>query len=443
MSAGLERRFLRPRYVFSAGTFIWVVDRTQPVAALFDPHTEQFARVVAWTDIPPPPPGSGQSEIVADSAGLWVQSHRDGPLARIGIDGIVRGEYTQGHRLICAGEAGAWCISVGRRRRDIAASPDVPPRRFSPRRPENLVALPDGGTRRVVVEAAAVVSVEFDESSLFVGIEHDPWTRVPASPAAGGAQSGFEVRYRSSVLQVPLDGPIPLRIGPQTHPCEQDRAVGYTSEYADSSYNEAHRRKRAVDELSRWHWGTDSARPGTTMVRAYRPDTAVPATEIELAGTRVSDGAVADGRLWMVARAERLTGSESSVLVADVDGSAHSVPVTGIDITDWCHSAGPEPLDHDSCVAYCVTGLNRMQFSDYVHEVSAAYVGQCPHGSVHIRFRHVDYPGVTLVAPRRLYDEFGGRLDGFLTYVPAQLMEQAGTRAYPPVSEAVDGVLYV
>ncbi|AOW94150.1 hypothetical protein BFN03_19640 [Rhodococcus sp. WMMA185] len=442
MSADSQRRFLRPRSVFFSSGYVWVLDETQPVAALFDPYTERFARLVSWTDLPPPPQGAGHPQIQADADGVWVQNHRDGPLVRVGIDGIVHAEYTQGHRLICAGSAGAWCFSSVRRRRDIAPAPDTPPIR-SLRPPMLLVALPEGGARRVGIDGVAVVSVEFDESSLFVGVEHDPWERVPTSARTRVERAGFEVRYSSSVLQVPLDGPIPERIGPDTHPCRQDREVEHTSEYSDTSYNEAHRRKRALDAALRWHWGTDLAQPGTTIVRAYRPDTSALATEIKFSGMRVTDGAAAAGRLWIVTTPEIRTGSGRAVFTIGADGELRPLRVEGIDITGRCRPLGPQPLDHDSYVAYCLRGLDGVRFAKEVDDVSATYVGRWPHGRVHVRFRHIDYPGLTMVARLNLYDERGARLDKFLTYVRTELMEQAGAQAYPPASDAVDGALYI
>ncbi|ALU73201.1 hypothetical protein H351_06895 [Rhodococcus erythropolis R138] len=68
MSAHLRRRFLRPRYVFFAAAHLWVVDEHQPVAALIDPHTESLAGLVAWTDLPPVPPGSIPTQIAADES---------------------------------------------------------------------------------------------------------------------------------------------------------------------------------------------------------------------------------------------------------------------------------------------------------------------------------------------------------------------------------------
>ncbi|WP_305094940.1 hypothetical protein [Prescottella sp. R16] len=441
MSAVSERRFLRPRHVFFSDGHVWVVDESQPVAALFDPGTGAFARLVSWSALPDAPPGSHrQPTIVGDAGGLWVQTHAAGPLIRIGVDGIVRGEYAEDHHLTCAGPSGAWCVRLPRRRRDVTSFPEVPPRPIV-QRPTLLVAGPDGGTRRVGVDVAAVVSLECDEHFLYLGVEHPPWERVPTPP--GADRSGFEVRYHRSVLQVPLDGPVPTRIGPDTHPCRQHRPVGYTSEYADMSYNEAHRRKRSITAELRWHWGFEKRQRDTTTVRAYRQGESTPTVTVELPRTRVVDGAAADNRLWMVVAPEDHTGPGRSVLVADLDGTVRPIPLDAVDITDHCRPVGPEPLDHRAYVDHCVRRLDGMRFSDEVDDVSAAYVGQWPHGRIHLRFRHSHYPGLTLVAQLNLYDEQGVRLERFFTYVPAMLMEQAGTHEYPPRSAAVNSVLYV
>ena len=425
------RRNLRPRYVFFANDTVWVVDETQPVAALFDPRTGEPRGLVSWADLPQAPANSGQPEIVADATGLWVQNHRDGPLVHVGTEGIDRAEFTEGGRLICAGPGGAWCLPQVRRRRDVASTVDCPPRPVLSR-PTLLVATPAGGMSRVEVDATAIVSVEFDGSSLFVGVEHEPWTRKPVHAESPGARTGFELRYQSSVLQVPLNATIPRRIGPATHPCLMRRSVEYTSEYADQSYNEAHRRKRAFDGELRWYWGVDRHPGARTVVRAYDDGgSSDPVTAFELPGVRVAHGAAGAGRLWLVATPEPFTGSGRAVLAADVSGEVRSLPTSGVDITDRCWPLALEPLDHDAYVRYCLRGLDGVRFSDKVDEVIAVYVGRWPQGRIHVRFRHCDYPNVVLVARLNLYDEQGIRLERFLGYVRPELMEQAGTRRLP------------
>lgn len=442
VSAHLGRRFLRPRYVFFTAAHLWVVDERQPVAALIDPHTESLAGLVAWTDLPPALPGSGPVQIAADESGLWIQNHRDGPLVHVGIDGIDRSEYTEGHHLIAAGRGGAWCMTPPRRHNDIAPSPDIPPRTLR-RKPTLLVSKPGGGMRRVEVDTAAMVSAEFDESSLYLGVEHDPWERVPRVDSAGGKRPGFELRYSSSVLQIPLHDPAPLRIDRNTYLCAEDRQVGYTSEYADKYYNENHYRKRAFDGNVRWYWGKDPIARGATTVRAYRGEDSSPVTTLLLPGMDVAHGVAGAGRLWLVARTATRPAVGRSVLSAGVDGGIHSLITGGIDITDRCWPVGPEPLDHHGYVQYCLRSLDRMRFSDKVDQVSAAYVGHWPSGRIHVRFRHRDYPGLVLTARLNLYDEQGVRLDNLLSYASAELGEQADTRAYPPASEAIEGVLHV
>ena len=442
MSAHLRRRFLRPRYVFFAAAHLWVVDERQPVAALIDPHTESLAGLVAWTDLPPTPPGFGPAQISADESGLWIQNRRDGPLVHIGTDGIDRSEYTEGHHLIGAGRAGAWCMTTTRRNNDIAPSSDIPPRTLR-RKPALLVTKQGGGMRRVEVDAAAIVSVEFDESSLYLGVEHDPWERVPRVDGAGGKRAGFELRYSSSVLQIPLHDPSPQRIDRDTYPHAENRKVGYTSEYADVSYNENHRRKRAFDGDVRWYWGKDPSTRGATIVRSLRGEDPSPVTTLMLPGIDVAHGVAGGGRLWLVARTATRPAVGRSVLSTGFDGGIHSLITGGIDITDRCWPVGPEPLDHHSYVKYCLRGLNRMRFSDKVDQVSATYVGHWPSGRIHVRFQHRDYPGLVLTARLNLYDELGVRLDNLLFYASAELREQVGTRAYPPASEAVAGVLHV
>ena len=293
MSADSPRRYLRPRHVFHSLGHVWVVDESQPVAALFDPGTRRFVRLVSWLDLPAAPTGGRPPKVRADRTGLWVQNYPDGPLARIDLDGIVFAEFTDGQPLVGVGDAGAWCHAIRKRAPDVAATVDAPPREFA--RSTVLVALPHGGTRQVPVTDAAVVSVEADETWLFFGVEHDPWRRVPTAPNGTGRR-GFEVRFDSSVLRVPLDGPIPDRIGPGTDRAE-GRQPGYTSEYADQSYNESHYRKRASDSGTRWHWGIDCSR-GASVVRAYHRD--AEAVNIEIDQAKVVDGAAAAGALWII-----------------------------------------------------------------------------------------------------------------------------------------------
>ncbi|MGU3438126.1 hypothetical protein ACNHUS_34600 [Actinomycetes bacterium M1A6_2h] len=437
MSVDVPRRFLRPRYVFHACDLIWVVDESQPVAALFDPETAELVRLASWEKLPPPPPGTGPPTIVGDVGGLWVQNHRDGPLARIDAEGIAHAEFTEGHVLLAAGAAGAWCHTIGNRPPDRTPTNDRPPRPFRPS--TILLARPGGGIDHIPVTDAAVVSIEADETWLYVGLEHHPWRRDPAAAHTAGRGS-FEARFSSSVVRVPLNGPIPASIGPGTDRLAR-RQVGYTNEYADQTYAESHHRKRSHDRDLRWHWEQTRRTENTTRIRAYRNDD--PLMTVETDQFRVVDGAAAADRLWMITLEYDGGPPRRSVQLMDTDAVVTPVDTASIDITDWCRPLGPPPLDHQSYVAYCLRRFTGMRFSHTTSNVTTTYVGDWPHGQVHISFDHTDYPDLTLIATCNVYDENGTRLDNTVNHILVELGEQAGTRDYPPAETAIGGILWV
>ncbi|NIL80698.1 hypothetical protein [Rhodococcoides kroppenstedtii] len=437
MGARREPRMLRPRFVFHVAGRVWVVDETRPVAALFDPRTAEFETLTSWTELPAAPPGGRPSYLAADDTGLWVQNDRGGPLARVTADGIDRAEYTDGRALLGAGRSGAWCFTTHRRRQPaLARTADTPPPPFP--RQSFLVALPGGGTRTVPVVDAGVVSFESDENHLHIGLEHHPWSRTPVAGRAPDSP-GFEAAFAASVSSIPLHGPVPARIEPGTAHRNDQRTGGYTSEYADLTYNEAHYRKRASDGDVRWYWGLESRRSATTVINAYRGDTVVFTTKwTEL---RVVDGTAAGGRLWAITRPDQ--AGARGVTVLDPNGDTTPIPATAIDVTDHRWPLGPRPLDHASYVRHCLGQLGALSCPDGITDFTATYEGEWPHGQVHVSYRHADYPGLTLTARRNIYDENGARLDRAPDYIAHSLVEQAGTGAYPPVDRAVDGVLWI
>lgn len=151
-------------------------------------------------------------------------------------------------------------------------------------------------------------------------------------------------------MQISLHDPAPQRIDrdtfPDTFPRAENRQVGYTSEYADVSYNENHCRKRAFDGDVRWHWGKDPIAHGSTTVRAYRGEDPSPVTTLMLPGVDVAHGVAGARRLWLVARTATRPAADRAVLSTGFDGGIASLITGGIDITDRCWPAGPGPLDH-------------------------------------------------------------------------------------------------
>lgn len=129
MSAGDPGRLtLRPFSVFACAGFVWVVDERHPVAALFDPESRAFVRLVSWTTMTPPgTTGSRAPRLVVDDEGLWVQYSPDEGLGRITPVGLIFAAYSRGADLICAADDGAWLRPPVNGRRDISATPDRPP----------------------------------------------------------------------------------------------------------------------------------------------------------------------------------------------------------------------------------------------------------------------------------------------------------------------------
>ncbi|MCK5755664.1 MAG: hypothetical protein KAH46_23450, partial [Mycobacterium sp.] len=107
-AACFGRTTFRPSEVFFSAGYVWVLDAAHPVAALFDPATQEFVRLVSWaemaSDLRPP----SRRRIEVDDQGFWIQYAPDEPLGRIGPDGLIFATYTRGAELICCGIDGAW-----------------------------------------------------------------------------------------------------------------------------------------------------------------------------------------------------------------------------------------------------------------------------------------------------------------------------------------------
>ena len=443
MSAGTVSRLrLQPRQIFFSAGYIWVLDTQQPVAALIDPSTRQLARLVDWSELPP---GSRTPTTVSDDYGLWVQHGRPGPITRVGPGGIEFAEYSDDCALVGAGPFGAWCVREISRIRDIARSAETPP---AWRREQRLLHVRRAGGADSVAVDGILAAVDCNESSLFVGVHHDPWGRVPRKTEQGiSVPAEFEVQYTNSWLEVPLSQPVPTLVDRtefRSNRCPpQSGESWHTSEYADQDYNEDHQRKRAVADNIRWHWGKDPLRRNVTLVKGYGAEQRM--CELELPGARVVSGCIARGLLWLTVWSDSGRGGGMHVLTIHPDeGAPRRVgAVDDVDIEDHRWPRGPKPLDHDSFVEHCVRRLDGLAFSERVSDVHAEYVGGWPDGYIRLSYKHSRYPNLRLESRVNLYDNQGRRLDDVLTYVPVELMERADTGAYPPISQTVDGVLHI
>lgn len=432
-----ERRFLRPRYILSAADRLWVIDETQPVAVLLDPGSGQIDRIVSWPEIPSPSP---TLTVASHGDHVWLQYSGTDVLACVTADGVHHAEYLEGTHLLTAGPSGAWCFRPTRMRDDVARTAAAPPLLRPQPGPPLILAHTGGGTSPIGV-AGVLVTADFDEYSVHLGVEHAPWSRTYRD---NPTPTGYVLRQSKSWIHLPLNAET-THIELDDYPRSRADGVWHTSEYADTTYNEQHRRKRALGDGIRWHWGTPSKRSGVLLVKAFRDGSSTPVREIALPGVQVYEGTARGQRLWLLVRsADR--GSPGRQLVRlsiDTAERERETAIDDLDITAYCRPVAPEPPDHASYVRYCVRRLDGRRFSKRMHDVRAEFIGDWPHGRLHISFTHDYYEGLTLVARLNLYDEQGQRLDDITRYAPTELMEQADTRAYPDRSHSVGGVLYV
>lgn len=356
------------------------------------------------------------------------------------VDGVHHAEYLEGTHLLTAGPSGALCFRPTRMRDDVARTPDEPPLLRPRPGPPLLLAHPGGGTTPIDVDGV-VVAADFDETTVRLGVEHAPWSRIYRETPT---PAGYVLQQSKSWIHLPLDAE-PTHIGLDDHPRYRADGAWHTSEYADTTYNEQHRRKRAIGDDVRWHWGMTDGHGGVLLVKAFRDSSSTPGSEIELLEVVAYEGTAHGDQLWLLVRSADESSSTRHLVRLSIDTAESELEtaIDDLDITGFCRSVAPEPPDHASYVRYCVRRLDGRQFSKRMHDVRADFIGDWPHGRLHISFTHDDYEGLTLVTRLNLYDEQGQRLDDVTRYAPTELMEQADTRAYPDRSHAIGGVLYV
>ncbi|OZD40497.1 hypothetical protein CH252_28920 [Rhodococcus sp. 06-1477-1B] len=430
-----ERRLLRPRYTRFAAGRLWVIDETQPVAALLEPTSGQIDRIVSWPEIPSPSPAL---TIASHADRVWLQYRGTDVLSCVTVDGVHHAEYLEGSHLLTAGSSGAWCFRPTRTRDDVARTADEPPLPRPRSRPPLLLAHPGGGTSPIDVDGV-LVAADFDEQSVHLAVEHTPWSRTYRGTPT---PAGYVLQQSKSWIHLPLDAST-TRIELDDYPRSRADGAWHTSEYTDITYNELHRRKRAIGDGVRWHWGVTGRHGGVLIAKAFRAGSSTPVCEIELPEVRAYEGTAYGDQLWLLVRSVDGASRHLVRLSIDTAESELDTAIDDLDITGYCRPVAPAPPDHASYVRYCIRRLDGRRFSKRMHDVRGEFIGDWPHGRLHISFTHDDYEGLTVVTRLNLYDEQGRRLDDITCYAPTELMEQADTRAYPDRSRAVGGVLYV
>ncbi|MCF3941119.1 hypothetical protein [Gordonia tangerina] len=446
-AACFGRTTFRPSEVFFSAGYVWVLDAIQPVAALFDPATQEVVRLVSWPEMASDLRRPFRRRIDVDDQGFWIQYAPDEPLGRIGPDGLIFATYTHGAELICCGVDGAWLKPPAPKRNDISPTPDRPPRR-EPK--STLLHVDRTGSMSTIPVDGIVFHAHAEEGTLFVSVHHEPWTRElvdygDTPPPTGGDR--YRVVWANSGLSVRLDAPHPdALVRPDHIATTWSKDTSYTQDYADPTYNEAHLRKRAVGYGVRWHWGRRTPGKERTIVRAYT-DTGTdpePLWTKEIDDRWVMRGAAEHHRAWLLTRGSTRSGGRTRLEVWDADAQSVSMmsAIDDIDISAHRWPLRPRPVDHDSYAQWCVTFFDGTRFAHQVSDVQAEFVGDWPDGVVELTYRHIAYPGLFIRSRVGIYDALGRKRQEPFGWIVTELLEQAGTHAYPSASLAVDGVLY-
>lgn len=395
---------------------------------------------------PPGTTGSRAPRLAVDNDGLWVQYSSNEGLGRVTPEGLIFATYSRGADLICAAVDGAWLRSPVRDGRDISATPDRPPQR----EPRSSIIHVDrvGAVSTVPVDGIATF-MRTEHGTLFVSVHHEPWTRVRVdygdSPRPRGGDR-YRVVWSDSLLSLPLDMPRPdALVRPDHLATNAPGDTSYLQDYADESYNEAHLRKRADGGGVRWHWGRQAAGRDRSVIRAYAT-TADPHLlwTSEIDGRWVMRGTAENHRAWLLTRGSTRSGGHTRLEVWDAHNRSMSeLPeIADLDISAHRWPTGSRPPDHDSYVRWYVSRLHGVEFSHWVSDVKAAFVGHWPDGHIKLTYRHQKYPGLRISTRIDIYDELGRKNHDLLRYGSVELSEQADTCDYPSVSLAVNGVLH-
>ena len=451
-------RALRPDRLVLLRSGLWVVDRTQPVAAVLDPATGAVRHVVSWAALPPPaaledlwPP----ARVVGDGASLWVQQGVGTPVVRVDVDGIVVAAWPDGAWLAACGPTGAWCTSS-------------PPQQVLVRDddplelgllPDRLLHVAPDGTVTTVPTDRPVRSVRATPDALEVRLDDDPATLHELG--AGTA----ELEPSQRVVRLPWSEPLPasLSVGDAAPPVGVDEL--------DDDHD-------AVRDGGRWHapW-CDHDEPGLPAVGlvwhlgwdgdpdvgelrsaqglhrrcvavATRPD-GTGARRWDLGGGAVRGAAAAGERLAVTVdrgtwRPAPTAPAPAEVVALDPRSGALAVLLPGdaVDVTGLGWPLGPRPLDADSYVAQVLrTHDDGGSLGSGTSEVVVRVVGAWPDTALEWSFLHDSRRGLLLRRRVPLFDELGRVTPP--QYAGVHLDEDLATGALPPAAAARDGVLEV
>lgn len=448
---GNMRRHLQPGFVLPVGDRLWAVDEFQPVAAVLDPGSGTVQRTVRWPQLPPPPVTNNRSDgwrILGADAGLWVQPYPAGPVALIGMDGLVRADYVAGRRLCGVTPAGAWCGPQPRNRHKLAKRP--------PKSEEILCLTPEGILRAVTVDRP-VGQLCTAAGGIYVRVRADPTERPGSLPPMGKPDPG------ETWLHLPAETPLPERLTRTEHgdaePPSKPDGFGPGSPW----HSPAGIPGPDAEEAGglRWKVGCDLERPDTFPVIAtgHDRDDGSEHRRVELDSGRVLARTGWGEDLWIAIRRVRpeIPDRHAAVELLRVHAPTGQVgtvlPAESVEITEQCWPLPPKPPDADSYAEYQRRKLDTAlpptspnsetprEGADGLRSCRAELAGSWPDTTIHLRCTHTEYPGLELVRVLGLFDELGRQHPP--EYAEVHLQEAFDTGTLPAISKARHGLLYI
>ena len=442
-------RSLRPAHLQLVAGELWAIDEVHPVAAVLDPSSGGFRRLVSWPQVPPWHEALDEEwRTLSDGSALWVQSGH-GPPARITPDGgvvvaTVRTTASPARwRLSAAGPSGAWLVGE-RPAQDIAASPDAPPP--SDGGGELLVATPDGGVRTVFV-AHPVHGLVGTPDGVLVQVDTGRGERVDLGLGSWSWEPWHEW------LLVPWSEGFPdvVAIGSQrTVPAPRvpsPRLPGRPVMWHDTDEDAGSEAERTdVAGSLRWHvgWDHSTGTPRTAVATGHEPDRGREVLRVPL-GRGTVRAVLGSGDLLFVA-VTRPRDRGSVLAVQAASGAVHETAAGSVDVSGQRRPVGPPPADLDSYVGYWLRSWadesGRVEPADEgMSNGRAAIVGNWPDTAVEVTFDWDRRPSLRLRRRLPLFDEVGRHTPP--EYSDIHLTEDLATGQIPPAGDAVDGVLDV
>jgi hypothetical protein len=448
-------RPLRPAHLQLVAGELWAIDAIQPVAAVLDPVSGEFRRLVSWPEVPPWHTAS-EYEWRTLSAGdaLWVQSGY-GPPARVTPDGevvaaTVRTESAPASwRLAAAGPGGAWLMGYPPLD-DDAAAPDTPPPGGGLTR--LLAVSPEGDVREVVVEHAVHDVVGTGQGAL-IAVDTGRGRRVNIGH---GTRPFWRWRPEIEWLLVHWNEGAPPVVSTGTHrtvatPRLPSTAVNgrrFMWHGRDREYGRPTEAERAdVAGGLRWELGWDlpGGRPPPCVASGHDLADGTERLRVSLGHGTVLAALGTPDRLF-VALGE--PGAASALLAVDpVSGEITEVlAADALDVAKHCRVLGPPPADLRSYanywLRYWAVGDGLVEpLVENMTNARAELVGDWPSTRIEVTFDWASYPGIRLRRRLPLFDELGRHTPPELSRL--HLAEDLVSGGPPAASAQVGGVLDV